>query len=364
MSQDEGARAQAPLVGVKVIEFSAPGPVAHAARTLALLGADVVRVVRPGAGAPSAADSGRPYVELDLKQAADLALAQGLATRADVLIEGFRPGVMDRIGLGGPECCALNLGLVYVRVSGWGREGVLAQSAGHDLNYVATSGLLSIMAPAGGSGFVPPPILADIAGGAHQVVVAALSGLVRRAHGAGGVVDVALIDGAVALTAPFWARRERPVDQQPLERPFYRTYPTADGSDIAVACIEDKFYARFLEGLGLAGEDVPDRRDSANWPRLTALFGEIIAGRSRAEWITVFGALDACVSPVLSPEEARRDPHLVGRGLLPTTLSGRVEPPLPIRYDGAPPTGVDSAAARALDPGAVLSAWSHEQDPA
>jgi alpha-methylacyl-CoA racemase len=354
------------LAGVRVLEFGAPGPVAHAARTLELLGADVVRVARSGSGAPSAAEAGRPHVELDLKQAADLAVAQDLAARADVLIEGFRPGVMDRIGLGGAACCALNPRLVYVRVSGWGREGARAQSAGHDLNYVATSGLLTMMTPAGAPGFVPPPVLADLAGGAHQVVVAALSGLVRRAGGAGGVVDVALIDGAVALTAPYWARRERPVDQRALERPFYRIYATADGAAIAVACIEDKFYARFLQGLRLAADDVPDRRDSANWPRLTALFGDIIAAGTRAEWTEVFGALDACVSPVLTPEEARRDSHLAGRRLLPTTPSGRVEPALPIRFDEATPTSAGDTGdigAGPVDPSAVLHAWSREQHP-
>lgn len=352
-----------PLAGIKVLEFGAPGPVAHAGKTFGLLGADVVRIVRPGTKKPSPSEGGRPRVELDLKKEADLDVARDLAARADVLIEGFRPGVMDRIGLGGETCCALNRGLVYVRVSGWGREGKLAQAAGHDLNYVAASGLLSIMTPPGHAGFVPLPVLADIAGGAHMVVVAALTGLIRRSTQGGGIADVAMIDGAVALTEPFWSRRTRPVEQQPLARPFYRTYVTADGAQLAVACIEEKFYARFVDGLGLVARDLPDRSDSRNWARLTALFGDVIQKRTLAEWHVVFSELDACVSPVMTPDEARRHPHITSRGLLPATAAGHVQPRFPIRFDGAVAAGaVGDEDARVLGATEVLAAWTSESD--
>lgn len=352
-----------PLAGVRIVEFGAPGPVAHGARILALLGADVVRVVRPGARTLSAADRGRPFVELDLKDPEALALARDLVERADVLIEGFRPDVMDRIGLGATACCTSNPRLVYVRVSGWGREGSLAQAAGHDLNYVATSGLLEVMTPAGAGGYVPPPILADLAGGAQQIVIAVLTGLVKRALSSGGVVDVALIDGAVALTSPYWARSERPADQQALVRPFYRTYLTADGARIAVACIEDKFYENFLQGLGLSAEEVPDRRDSARWPRLTALFADIIARRTGAEWNEVFRELDACVSPVLKPEAAQEYLRAAGRDLLPRSADGRTEPRLPLRFDETEPPAVGQAVSEAVDPQVLLSSWCRKDDP-
>lgn len=316
-----------PLAGVRVVELAglAPGP--FACMVLADLGAHVLRVDRPvsRAGAAEvptdALGRGRTSVAVDLKSPEGAALVRRLASDADVLVEGFRPGVAERLGVGPADCQALNAALVYGRITGWGQEGPLAGRAGHDINYLALSGALAPMGRAGEAPAAPLNLLADFGGGGMLLAVGVLAALVERASsGRGQVVDAAMVDGAALLTtflhgmraAGAWpgARGENLLDGG---APFYDTYETADGGYMAVGALEPAFYAALLEGLGLDVPDVPDRQDPAQWPALRSVLAQAFSTRTRAEWVEVFAGVDACVTPVLEPSEAPSDPHAVAR---------------------------------------------------
>jgi alpha-methylacyl-CoA racemase len=326
-----------PLVGLRVIELAGIGPGPHAAMLLADLGADVVRVERPsGFGLqlpPSAADQmlrGRRSVILDLKEAADQETMLRLVERADVLIEGLRPGVMERLGIGPADCHARNPRLVYARMTGWGQDGPLADRAGHDINYVALSGVLHAVGNAGGKPVPPLNLVGDFGGGSMFLVVGVLAALWERERsGAGQVIDAAMVDGVSVLAQMFWSWRacglwsdQRGSNLLDSGAPFYDTYACADGRYVAVGALEPQFYAALLEGLGLTDqEDLPGQLDQAGWPVLRKRFTDAFATRSRDEWGTVFDGTDACVAPVLSFAEVAAHPHVAARGSI-ITLGG------------------------------------------
>ena len=316
-----------PLAGIQVVEVASIGPGPFAAMVLADLGASVTRGERKGGGAAvvlqDAMLRGRDAsIALDLKQPEGVEVLLRLAATADVLIEGFRPGVMERLGVGPDECLARNPGLVYGRITGWGQDGPRAPTAGHDIDYLAIAGALH---PIGPPDRPPPPplnLVADFGGGGMLLVAGVLAALVERAEsGKGQVVDAAMAEGAALLTTMFhglaaaglWTG-DRGANLLDGGAPFYRCYLTGDGGFMAVGALEPQFYAALLSGLGLDGEDLPDQYDRTGWPRLAERFAAVFAARSRADWTKVFEGTDACVAPVLAMSEAAADRHASARG--------------------------------------------------
>lgn len=327
---DASARGPRPLAGTKVVELQGLGPVPHAAMVLADLGAEVTRVARAGGGGLQLGNPdddlllrGRARtLTLDLKSADGTAELLDLVADADVLLEGFRPGVTERLGVGPRECQDRNPRLVYVRVTGWGQDGPWAGHVGHDLNYLGLTGALHAIGPADRP--PPPPLnlVSDFGGGSMLAVVGTLAALVERAStGRGTVVDAAMVDGTAMLSqmtvsllgAGVWAD-SRAANLLDGGAPFYRTYTCADGRYVAVGALEEPFYRALVEGLGEEGAALPDRHDRASWPRLHQELERIFATRDRDEWVAAFEGSDACVTPVLTFAEAAQHPHLAARG--------------------------------------------------
>jgi alpha-methylacyl-CoA racemase len=321
-----------PLVGLRVVELAGIGPAPHAAMLLADLGADVVRVERLAGGlqlAPAAEDQmlrGRRSIMLDLKDTADRETLLALVQRADVLIEGLRPGVTERLGIGPADCRARNPRLVYARMTGWGQGGPLADRAGHDINYIAVSGVLHAIGSAGGKPVPPLNLVGDFGGGSMFLVMGVLAALWERERsGAGQVVDAAMVDGVSALVQMFWSLRscglwsdQRGTNLLDSGAPYYDTYACSDGRYVAVGPLEPQFYSALLDGLGLTDAGLPERSDPANWPVLRRRFTDAFASRSRDEWVAVFEGTDACVAPVLSFAEVPDHPHIAARGTIVT----------------------------------------------
>lgn len=316
-----------PLSSLTVVELAGIGPAPFAGMLLADLGANVVRVDRPGThawGLPPAGDlmgRGRRSVAVDLKTDAGAALVRDLTATADVALEGFRPGVAERLGVGPDECRAANPRLVYGRMTGWGQEGPWAGDVGHDLLYLAIAGPLGAMGHADRPPTPPLNLVADFGGGGMLLLAGILAALVERGvSGQGQVVDAAMVDGVAAQTALFhglaavgaW-RDEREANLLDGGAPFYRCYACADDRFVAVAALEPEFYAALLHGLGLDPAAWP-QHDQARWPEQHAELAEIFARRTRDEWADHFSGSDACVVPVLSLTEAPTHPHLAARG--------------------------------------------------
>lgn len=317
-----------PLAGTRVVELAGLGPVPHGCMMLADLGADVVQVRRAAqAGPDGVADAdagmwrGRRIVEADLKDLEDLAAVRELIDRADVLVEGYRPGTTERLGLGPEESLARNPRLVYARMTGWGQTGPLATSAGHDLNYLATTGLLSLLGPADRPPAPPLSLVADFGGGSMLLVNGVLAALLERASsGRGQVIDVAMVDGANLLGQLQWSwlaagrmTGERSTDLLNGSAPCYATYACADGRFVAVGALEDQFWERLLPVLDLDPADLGERWDTARWPRQRAALAEAFATRDRDHWVEAFAGVDACVTAVLDHTEATQHPHAVAR---------------------------------------------------
>ncbi|HEU0221703.1 MAG TPA: CaiB/BaiF CoA-transferase family protein [Paracoccaceae bacterium] len=313
-----------PLTGLQVVEMAGIGPCPMAGQMLADLGAAVV-VIDRRAGEDVSAEvnrRGKRSVALDLKTEAGVATALHLIGRADVLIEGFRPGVMERLGLGPDPCLKRNPGLVYGRITGWGQEGPLAASAGHDLTYLGLTGALHAMGKAGEPPMPPLNLVADYGGGGMFLLAGVLAALWEKGRsGRGQVVDSAMVDGVPAmlgllhgyLARGLWLNR-RAANALDGAAPWYRCYACADGRFLAVAAIEPQFFAEFLRRAGLPDHWRALQRDRAAWPEMAQAFAARIAEKTRDEWAAIFEGSDACTGPVLDWEEAPRHPHMAARG--------------------------------------------------
>ena len=363
-----------PLTGLRVVELAGLGPAPYASKLLAELGADVVRVDRPGGGslivAPEkdALNRSRPSVAVDLKSPGGRDVLLRLIDGADVLVEGLRPGVLERLGVGPDEALARNPRLVFARMTGWGQDGPLAQRAGHDINYLGLTGALHAIGPADRP--VPPlNIGADFGGGSMFLIVGILAALFERGtSGRGQVVDAAMVDGASSLVtmvygmlgAGLW-RDRRAANLLDGGAPFYDTYACADGGHVAVGALEPQFYAALLEGLGLADALPGAQYDVAHWPEHRRRFTEAFASRTRDEWAAAFEGTDACVTPVLGLEEAPAHPHLAARGTFVEQDGTALPGPAP-RFSRTP--GAVRCAARrpGADTRAVLSDWGFSAD--
>jgi alpha-methylacyl-CoA racemase len=337
-----------PLAGVKVVELAGIGPVPFAGMVLADLGAEVVRVDRPDPGplaAISASDPtsrGKAPIVVDLKQASGVEVVLRLAGASDILIEGHRPGVAERLGLGPNECLARNPALIYGRMTGWGQTGPLAATAGHDINYLAVSGNLAAIGPADRP--LPPlNLVADYGGGAMLLLVGILAALTHaRSSGEGQVVDAAMVDGSALLASVFrgllasgsWIE-QRESNLLDGGAPFYRTYRTRDDGFMAVGALEPQFFAALVKGLGLDPADVGDQYDRSAWETMSARFEAAFGSRSRAEWVDRFAGTDACVSPVLTFSESLADSHLVARGTF-VEIDGTSQPAPAPRFSLTP----------------------------
>lgn len=339
-----------PLTGTRVVELAALGPAPYGVMLLADLGAEVVRVDRARHGEVVVGfestmiglSRGRRSVAVDLKTDDGLEVVRRLIATADVVVEGWRPGVAERLGLGPDELLAAHPRLVYARVTGWGQDGPLASTAGHDIDYAAIAGTLHTVGRADGP--PPPPVnyLADFGGGGTFVAIGVLAALLERAtSGRGQVVDAAMVDGAASLTAfvhgllglGAW-RDEREANLLDGAAPFYDTYACADGRYLAVGAIEPQFHAELCARLGLDPAELP-QDDRATWPEHKARLAAIFATRTRDEWVEVFDGSDACVAPVLSLTEAPLHPHNVARGTF-VAVDGRPQPAPAPRFSRTP----------------------------
>lgn len=354
------------------MELGGIGPAPFGAMLLADLGADVVRVDRPGASAfdafGAAVGRGRPSVALDLKHPDAAEVVLRLVEQADALIEGFRPGVTERLGLGPDVCLGRNERLVYARMTGWGQDGPLARSAGHDLNYIALSGALGAIGRRGELPVPPLNLVGDFGGGGALLALGVVSAVLEaRSSGRGQVVDTAMTDGsALLLTMAYGARNaglwstERGTNLLDGGAPFYDTYRTADGGAVAVACLEPKFYAELLRLLDLEDAGLDDHTDPSQWPAIRAALTEAFARRTRAEWEGVFAGSEACVAPVLDLDEAPRHPHNRARETFYETDAGPLPMPAP-RFDRTPAGRPGPSSAPGADTMAALAAWGFSE---
>lgn len=327
----EAASVGGPLEGLRVIEFGGLAPTPHAAMMLADLGAEVVRIERPGSGGQPETDPlwrGRPAIEIDIKTAGGLTEVRELICAVDVLIEPFRPGVMERLGIGPEECADLNDRLIYARMTGWGRSGPLADTAGHDINYIALTGMLNAIGREDDAPVVPLNLLGDFGGGSMFLLVGILAALWERmTSGRGQVVDAAMVDGVSVLGQMVWSLRgrgrwddRRGTNVLDAGAPYYRVYECADGRYVAVGAVEPRFYAELVELMNLESTP-PDRDLRANWPAIQRAFAGRFKQETRDDWVRTFAGSDACVTPVLSFVEATQHEHIRARETL-ITVSG------------------------------------------
>ncbi|MES1243621.1 MAG: CaiB/BaiF CoA-transferase family protein [Acidobacteriota bacterium] len=344
-----------PLTGFRILEIAGLGPAPFCAMLLSDLGAEVVRIDRlepPGRGVLGALDEdprldllqrGRRSLAVDLKHPRGAGTVLRLVERADALIEGFRPGVAERLGIGPEACLARNPRLVYGRMTGWGQEGPLAAAVGHDIDYIALSGALHAIGRAGEKPALPLNLVGDFGGGALYLAVGVLAGLLEASRsGKGQVVDAAMVDGAASLLTMFhgmlasgtW-RDERGVNLLDGGAPFYDVYETADGKHLAVGALEPRFYAELLRLTGLKGEDLPAQADISRWPELRRRFAEVFRQRTRDEWCAILEGTEACVAPVLSLAEAPEHPHMAARGTF-AEVDGVIQPAPAPRFSRTP----------------------------
>ncbi len=360
-----------PLEGVRVVEIAGIGPGPFCAMLLADMGAEVVRVDRPAAedspGLPQLLGRGRRSLVVDLKHERGAEVVLRLAADADALIEGFRPGVAERLGIGPDVCLARNPRLVYGRMTGWGQDGPLRHAAGHDIDYIAVAGALH---PIGQQGRAPVPplnLLGDYGGGGLLLAFGIACGLLEaRRSGQGQVIDAAIVDGAALLTtmvhelAPLglWNER-RGTNLLDGGAPFYGVYETADGEHMAVGALEPKFYAELLGRLGLDAGDLPAPADRARWPQLRERLAAVFRTRTRAEWCELLEGSDACVAPVLRPSEAPAHRHNLERGTF-VPVGGSPQPAPAPRFSRTPPTPPSPPPAPGQHTDEVLAAWGFD----
>ena len=366
-----------PLQGIKVVELAGIGPAPMCAMLLADLGAEVIRVDRL-APADLGIDSGRQYnllersrrsIAVDLKSAEGVEVVLKLAEQADALIEGFRPGVTERLGLGPDVCLARNPRLVYGRMTGWGQDGPMALAAGHDINYIALTGVLDAIGTAGGQPVPPLNLVGDFGGGALYLAFGVLAGLLEaRTSGQGQVIDAAMVDGAASLLTAIYGmygsgswQLERGTNILDTGAHFYGTYECADGKWISIGSIEAKFHAELLEKLGLEESDIPDRMDRSRWVEHKKRLTELFLAKTRDEWCEIMEGSDVCFAPVLSMAEAPNHPHNVARGAF-VEVDGVIQPGPAPRFSRTP----GQVQSPPPDPGqhteAILADWGWSAD--
>jgi alpha-methylacyl-CoA racemase len=359
-------RARGPLVGVRVVEFAGIGPGPFAAMLMSDMGADVVRIDRPGAAvdARDLALRGRRLVPLDLKHAASRNAALSLVERADVVIEGFRPGVMERLGLGPDVALRRNPRVVYGRITGWGQSGPLAHTAGHDINYISLPGALAAIGTRNGPPVPPLNLVGDYGGGSLYLVVGVLAALLEaRRSGCGQVVDAAMCDGTASLMTQFMSLtamgqwREQPASNF-LDggAHYYRAYECADGKHVSIGALEPQFYALLREKAGLTDAAFDAQLDPAGWPDLSKRLEAVMRTRTRDEWCAVFDGSDACVAPVLGLSEAPLHPHLAARQTF-VTHAGQLQPAPAPRFSRTPSAIQGPPGEPAEDVAALLQRW-------
>lgn len=330
-----------PLDGIHVIEMAGLAPSPFCGMILADFGASVTVVDRPIRGAPEAPnvmeqnpfDRGKRSIRVNLKEPEGIGLVREMLRRADVLVEPYRPGVMERLGLGPQQAMDDNPRLVYARLTGWGQEGPYASRAGHDIDYIALSGALSLFRRAGEPPLPPANVLGDFAGGGLSCALGILLALFARERtGKGQVVDAAMVDGASYLCTQFYGLLANGLMSLDIGTnmldggaPYYQTYETADHGYMAVGAIEGRFYRELVDGLGLDVEELPERNDTARWPETRARFAEVFRSRTRDEWTRIFEGRDACVSPVLGLDEVETHPHHRARAFL-SRSDGMIQP--------------------------------------
>jgi alpha-methylacyl-CoA racemase len=356
-----------PLAGLRVLEIASLAPAPFGCMLLADLGADIIRVERTGTptalvGPGGPIDRNRRSISVDLKDPAGVAAVLRMAREADVLVEGFRPGVAERLGIGPEAAMGANPKLIYARMTGWGQDGPLAARAGHDINYVSIAGALEPLGRAGERPHAAINLLADFAGGGTFMALGILAAVYEReSSGVGQVVDAAMVDGASTLmtfvhamhAAGRWSEN-RGTNLLDGGAPFYETYETADGQYMALGSIEPQFYAELLRGLGI--EDDGAQLDPATWPGRVETFRDAFLTKTRDEWTAIFGDTDACVTPVLSPWEAHLHPHNVARGSF-VEIDGVVQPAPAPRFSRTPastPVAMDDGG---RDPAGTLASW-------
>ena len=340
-----------PLEGIRIIELAGLGPAPFAGMMLADAGADIIRIDRsnraiyPPIQEPHVdlLNRGRRSVAVDLKHPDGVALVLRLVEGADGFMEGFRPGVAERLGLGPDECLGRNPALAYGRMTGYGQEGPMAQAAGHDIDYIALSGALEAIGRAGERPVPPLNLLGDFGGGGMLLAYGMLAAILgARTTGKGQVIDAAMVDGAASLMTMTYTLRSagiwqdaRGTNMLDTGAHFYEVYETSDGGFMGVGAIEPQFYAELMQLLGLGDEDLSNQMDRTRWPEMKERFAEIFATKTRDEWETVFAGSDACVAPVLSPTEAPEHPHNQARGTF-TDVAGVVQPAPSPRFLSTP----------------------------
>jgi alpha-methylacyl-CoA racemase len=359
-----------PLAGLKVVEMAglAPGP--FCAMLLADMGAEVLRIERPGVAEVHSnprhylLNRSRDTVAVDMKAADGVAVMKKLLSGADVFIEGFRPGVMERLGLGPDDCLAVNPRLIYGRMTGWGQEGPLALAAGHDLNYIALTGLLHSLGRKGEPPAIPLNLLGDFGGGGLYLAFGILSALYERVRsGQGQVVDAAMIDGASSLMTYIHGQRgEKTWSDTRGENlldgasPWYQVYETKDGLYVSIAAGEQKFYDELLRRTGIDRENPPPREDRKNWPVLRARFTEVFRGKTRDEWCALMEGSDVCFAPVLNIPEAIAHPHNRARGTF-VEVDGVVQPAPAPRFGRSNPEKPRLPEAPGTNTEGVMANW-------
>ncbi|AQT81671.1 carnitine dehydratase [Mycolicibacterium litorale] len=361
-----------PLSGVRVIELGGIGPGPHAGMMLADLGADVIRVRRPDPGERSDGSTrrgltmpaesadlthrGKRIVDLDVKSQPGLFL--DLTAKADVILDCFRPGTCERLGIGPDDCAAVNPRLIFARMTGWGQDGPLATTAGHDINYLSQTGALNAIGYRDRPPVAPLNLVADFGGGSMLVLVGIIAALYERERsGRGQVIDAAMVDGVSILAQMMWTMKSTGVLSDERESflldggaPYYRTYETADGGYMAVGSIEPQFFAQLLSGLGLDPGEVPTQAERGRYPEMRRIFAERFASKTRAEWTAIFAGTDACVTPVLTWTEAASNEHLLARHTLIDVGGTRQAAPAPrFSRSAAGPAGAPPTVTTALD---------------
>lgn len=357
-----------PLQGMRVVELAGIGPGPHAAMILGDLGADVVRVDRPTAKNGAISDAmlrNRRSVTADLKSDEGRQFVLDLVAKADVLIEGFRPGVTERLGLGPEDCAKVNEKLVYARMTGWGQDGPRALQAGHDINYISLNGVLHAIGRKGERPVPPLNLAGDFGGGSMFLLLGILSALwERQTSGKGQVVDAAMIDGSSVLIQMMWAFRaqgvwsdERGTNMLDTGAPYYDTYETADGKYFAIGAIEPQFYAELLAKLGLDPATLPAQNDMERWEELRAIFTGVFKTKDRDDWAAVFAGSDACATPVLAFGEVLDEPHIADRSTFYETQHGLQPMPAP-RFSRSEPAVPSPPPLIGADNDAVLKDWA------